>query len=418
MQKIKKKTRIILSSLLFLSLVLTFLIFLTYNLDRFYYIFGAVLEVILIGLIGYFYINPNFLIKKHKEIILLIVTILLIFILFEVFLRITECSRHYQQFSNQEVKYKHEPNQEICNYIKDKKTFHAYSNSQGFIDDEFVYKEEDYNIFLLGDSFAQCLQSNYSNCVHQRLEKNLREDYNESLNIFNFGIGGYGTMHEFSVLKEYYEEYKPKLVILYFLPQNDVSDNLDYLKNVSSQEQIKEVIRKLMPKSLIFFTSRFRTLINNLLLKSEQYRLKMSYGNQAIKDYQVYLSDYNSELEGLWEEELKTLEDINNFCISRNITLLIVIVTSNEQVYEEDWARIMETYPSLKLQSYNLTKPNSIISEFAEEDNISYIDLLPLFKQNQDRLHWEYDGHWNDEGQIYASEQIEKYLIENRLIRL
>ena len=95
-----------------------------------------------------------------------------------------------------------------------------------------------------------------------------------------------------------------------------------------------------------------------------------------------------------------------NLSLSENITMLLVAITSPEQVYEEDWKRILKTYPSLKGKTYILSKPNDIIMTFAEERGINHLDLLPLFKENPQRLHWTYDGHWNDEGQLFAAEKI------------
>ena len=55
--------------------------------------------------------------------------------------------------------------------------------------------------------------------------------------------------------------------------------------------------------------------------------------------------------------------------------------------------------------------------DFAEEKGIHHLDLLPLFKENPERLHWEYDGHWNDAGQLFATEKIKEYIIKNGLIK-
>ena len=70
---------------------------------------------------------------------------------------------------------------------------------------------------------AACLESNYENCVHQKLEKDLKKEYGENINIMNFGVSSYGGLAELEVLKKYKDEYKPKMIILYFF-LNDFSD--------------------------------------------------------------------------------------------------------------------------------------------------------------------------------------------------
>lgn len=233
----------------------------------------------------------------------------------------------------------------------------------------------------------------------------------------NFGIGWYGGVAELAVLKTYKDKYKPKMVILYFLAQNDLSDNIDYYSKDNLPTKFKKTVRSLTPKSLLFIVTKGRNLMNNILIKSETYKLKVSYGNQAIKDYEVYLKDYNNEWQQKLEVELGAIEEINQICIEENITLLIVAVTSNEQVYEGDWKRIEDTYPSLKDKTYILEKPNNLVMNFSEQRKIPHLDLLPLFKENPKRLHWEYDGHWNDAGQLFAGDKIEEYIIKNNLIK-
>lgn len=416
MQKIEKVIKKILTSIFFLYLVGLFFIEYTFNIDFTYQIFIVIISLLLIGIILFFYFKPQILIQKRKEIILLIFIFFLFFIAMEIVLNLTECERKYEKFPNEIVKYKHETNEKVCNNIKDEKRFYANSNNEGFIDDEFIYNNSDYNIFILGDSFAQCLQANYSNCVHQRLEKDLKEIYGNEINVMNFGIGGYGAAAELSVLQKYQTEYEPKMVILYFLAQNDLSDNLDY-GNESISRDIKTTIRMLTPKTILFFMTHGRNIANNLFLKSEEYRLKSSYGNQAIKDYEVYLEDYNDEWDNKWRIEFENIKYIKKICIENNITLLIVAVTSNEQVYPNDWGRILETYPSLQGKTYILDKPNNIMMDFAEKEGIYHLDLLPFFKANKTRLHWNYDGHWNDNGQIFAEEKIKEYIIQNNLIK-
>lgn len=417
MQRIKKIVQWTIIVFGFFILLGITLIEYSFEIDLFEQIVMIVLSSAAILMLIYFYFRPKFIIRKRREIFLLILTIILFFIFTEVILGITSCERDYEFFPEEELKYKHRISKINCNYIKDGKKFYAMSNNEGFIDEDFKFNEKDYNIFLLGDSFAQCLQTNYENCVHQKLQRDLREKYGEKVNIMNFGIGTYGGLAELSVLKTYQDIYKPKMIIVYVLAQNDFLDNEDYLGINDSEKNFRRTIRKLIPKTVSFFAVRGKNILNNILIKSEAYSLRSNYEPQATKNYEVYLEDYDKGWEKNIEIELNALEEMYNISLSENITMLLVAITSPEQVYEEDWKRILKTYPSLKGKTYILSKPNDIIMTFAEEMGINHLDLLPLFKENPKRLHWTYDGHWNDEGQLFAAEKIKEYIINNNLIK-
>jgi len=339
------------------------------------------------------------IIRKRREILLLLIVLLIFFSMFEITLRTFSCEQHYDFFQDS-IQYKHKPDEIHCNKIKEGNIFQARSNSEGFIDDEF--KRENFNIFLLGDSFAQCLQADYNNCVHKNLETELKKT-NNKVDVLNFGVSGYGTLDELAILEEYKDLYNPKLIILLFLPQNDVTDNERYI-NYEPKKEINS-------KAYEFFIQKTRAIISKI---STRYNLKYNFHNQEIETYEVYLENYPKEWESKWQTTIKALEEIN----TSEIPFLIVIATSPEQVYEKDWQRIQDTYPSLKGKTYDLTKPNQIIISFAEQNNIHYIDLLPLFQQNPERLHYPKDGHWNNQGQLLASKTIKDYILNNNLINV
>jgi hypothetical protein len=333
----------------------------------------------------------------------------------EVVLRITDCGWKWEITPDQEVKYKYVKSTSICNSIKDGKRFYIKTNNEGFIDDDFEYNQEDYNIFLIGDSYAACLEADYNNCTHQKLEKDLKKVYGSKINIMNFGVSSYGGLAELAVLKHYKDLYKPKMIILYFYT-NDISENRDYLNKVYIKTKSQKIIRKITPKTLLFFFTNGKNLLEKVFINSALYRDLTGLETQAIQGHQVYAKEYNDEWQDLLKIELDVLNETYQIVLEENITLLHVAVTAQEQVYEERWMKAFETYPSLKIEDYDSSKPNNIIMNYAKENGIHHLDLLPLFKENPKRLHWE-EGHWNDEGQLFAAEKIKEYIIKNNLIK-
>jgi hypothetical protein len=414
MQKTERKAMFARIIILILLILLNFSIPFIYSMDLKYIliiIFGNLLVII----VSFVLIRAYFIKNKKKEVLTLLFTLFFILLILEIFIRVTSCSAVYEWFPKEEgIRYTYLPQHNYCNKISDGFSFKIKTNSQGFIDSDFN-KSNDFNIFLLGDSFAACNQANYENCLHRKLEKDLNQYYNHSIDVMNFGVGGYGALDYLGILKKYKDEYKPKLVIVYFLAQNDLTDNEAYLNyKYDKNYKIKQLIKNIFPKSISFFTKGLGAIIDKILNKDFS---QSSYSIEKTKLYGVYLQNYTSEWEKLMQTELDTLLEIKKVCDKEQIPMLVVLTTSAEQVYEGDWERILETYPYLKQQEYNLSKPNTIVENFLNEQKIYNINLLESFKGNPERLHWQYDGHWNDAGQLFAEEKVKEFIIKNNLIK-
>ena len=416
MQMIERTVKRIMIALIVFTIVSAIIIKYAFNINSFRQIIIFAIGLIAISIFTYFYFHPSFIIRKRREIFLLIFSLVIIFILMETVLRINECGWKWDVTLNDEIKYKYEKSTKICNSIIDGKRFYLKTNNEGFIDDDFKFNTEDYNIFLVGDSYAACLESNYGSCVHQKLEKDLKEKYGSKINIMNFGVSSYSGLAELAVIKKYVDVYKPKMIILYFYV-NDLQENRDYVNKAYVKSEPQKIIRTITPKTLLFFFSNGKNLIDKIFIRFAWYRNLSGLESQAVDGHAMYLKDYNSEWQDLLDTELDVLNETYKIALERNITIMHVATTAKEQVYPELWIKAFESYPSLKLENYNSSKPNDVVMSYAKERGIPHLDLLPLFKNNPNNLHWV-DGHWNDQGQLFAEEKIKDYIIKNNLVKL
>jgi hypothetical protein len=89
------------------------------------------------------------------------------------------------------------------------------SDEHGFNNPEGLYKKNDINIALVGDSFT------LGNCVMsgEDIASLLR---NEGINSLNLGNGGNGPLIELAVLKEYVEPFKADIVLWVYYEGNDL----------------------------------------------------------------------------------------------------------------------------------------------------------------------------------------------------
>ena len=107
---------------------------------------------------------------------------------------------------------------------------HIRTNSEGFRDDEWTVAKpaETVRIAVLGDSYVDALQVEEPNRFTERLVDALsacRSVDTTSLEVMNFGQSGYGTAQELLTFRHNVTKYSPDLVILAFLPHNDLRNN-------------------------------------------------------------------------------------------------------------------------------------------------------------------------------------------------
>ncbi len=103
-------------------------------------------------------------------------------------------------------------------------------NSQGLRDREHELQKPagTFRIAVLGDSFSEALQVDQEKTYWSILERELQttpEFRSQTVEVINFGVSGFGTIQEWQMLEHYVGDYAPDLVLLAFLPGNDVRNN-------------------------------------------------------------------------------------------------------------------------------------------------------------------------------------------------
>jgi hypothetical protein len=91
-------------------------------------------------------------------------------------------------------------------------------NSLGFRDREFNEGGE-FKIAVLGDSFMEAIEVPTGLTTASILEKLLHR------RVLNAAVNSYGTSHELFVYRNFLKPLRPKVVLLFFYPGNDILDN-------------------------------------------------------------------------------------------------------------------------------------------------------------------------------------------------
>jgi len=112
-------------------------------------------------------------------------------------------------------------------------------NSEGWRDIEPDGRlDADLRVAILGDSFVEAYSVERDESVSSRLGALIKTSGRDG-EVFNFGVGGYGTLQEYLVYQQIASTYRPQLVLLGFYLGNDVRNNDLRLESVLNTGQAK-----------------------------------------------------------------------------------------------------------------------------------------------------------------------------------
>lgn len=318
------------------------------------------------------------------------------------------------------------PYKEYFNIIK--------TNSAGFNDSEHAINKpkRTYRILFLGDSFVASVQTPMEKTFFKQIEKRLNKNSKGlKYEVIALGMGDTGTAQQYLTLQEIGIKYKPDLVIHMFLTANDIKNNSFNLMqdpyrpyfNLDKKGEIKLQPHLQYSKrgnSKIKDTVKEIYLVELLLSirQNVQEREKNSSLDYPV-DYHVYDKQYSKDYKGSWEVTKKLIVATKNLTEKNNSIYTLVTLANNEQVNKNVWEELKKTYPKMQNENLDLKKPDKLISEFCNKNQVNCLHLLPDFEKFVDnnpnaRTHYKIDGHWNQIGTNIAAETLYNYIKEIR----
>ncbi len=321
-----------------------------------------------------------------------------------------------------------------------------WTNEAGCFDDPYIEGEKK-EILLLGDSFAHSYAP-FDEKWGTGLEKLT------GLEVAKCGVSGYGTRQEYLFLRKLRPLFRPSLVVVAYFAGNDLLEDalgprfttvwngylvrrcrLDFRtgeKKCRSREEIERRGRAWTENRLfrarLWFGSHLAAwnFLKGLLGSAE--------GAASGKLVLPYI-EQNDEPNGLdwlgaaWEAHLGNLLAIRDYCRENNLSLLVVVVPSAEQVYPERWRREFGSLErKLAGEGLRLDRlaPNDKIERLCREEGLECLDLLPDFERRAHRersvltardLYYNFDPHWNVRGNGLAALLAARRVLEMDLVR-
>jgi hypothetical protein len=301
----------------------------------------------------------------------------------------------------------------------------VYINSQGFHDSEFkIEKDKDvFRIAIIGDSFVEARNVSIADSFQQILEEKLNKEMGDrEFEIYAFGIAGNGTFKNYLYLNQYILEYDPDLVILSFLPFNDFRD--DYLLADKIFDGNGNIKTSLSLQKRVISSSAFLTWLDYKIQLAKTGENLNNLKNVFSKndsdatlpfDFQVFLKDYPTGWDDIWELEYDLVRQFKETVETSGSKFMVISLNDTWRAHPALLAQDEQYSAYLRDFELDLDKPEKILNEFLEQENISYLNLKKSLEERlkrEDTLIFFYpcDGHWNTTGNKWAGESIFDFL--------
>lgn len=305
-------------------------------------------------------------------------------------------------------------------------------NKEGMNDANHAVEKplDTYRIAVIGDSYVEAMQSSLEQAYFKVMEKKLQEK-GYKVEVLAFGVGGFGTLQEYYLLRDYALKYKPDLVILSFLPYNDIRNNSLALEksldmpyaNLDEKGELAFPDFKLRPEYVAAFESPLRTLIfdhshvvrylyrlSNYSVPFRNFLAFLHLHTPApkvegpVKDIseEVYIVDTPHEWEEAWRVTEALVKKMKEESEGHGAEFMVFSLSSDTQLVPEVFERIETKYPGVALDR---ELPEKRLRAFTEKENILYLSALPTMKKATEKgveVHPSCHGHWSVKASEYG----------------
>jgi hypothetical protein len=261
-------------------------------------------------------------------------------------------------------------------------------------------------VVVLGDSYVDAVQIPLDDCFHRRLARELAPATPppRTVEALGFGWSGWGQVQELEALDKSIARYRPDLVVLEFLPANDVRNNhpaLEDLANAPNHSLARRIQARAIARGLLF-TAWVAERIQQTLVH-------FSSDPEGI-DGDVYReSPPRAELwREAWERTDALIGAISEKCEKLGARLVVAIFTSPGEI------AACRGVPAPA--GYDLRLPARRMLEICRRRGVPCIDFAPRFAArggpDVDRVHLRFDGHWSKVGHRWAAEETRRFLVD------
>lgn len=315
-------------------------------------------------------------------------------------------------------------------YRMEEATVQVSYNSDGWRDVEHTKGRETPEILriaVLGDSFMEAYSVGNNDYFARQLE-NLFNKETAKVEVFNFGVGGFGPLQYYLTFMHAAKRFKPNLVLAGIYLGNDII-NLDPELDSTQADGLKADSRPFLDSQ---DQHQFKIHVYNYDRAVRNYKFRRVFLSSALirtfhREYKETIVPYFSRQEektkkigahsnsdtckayaGAWETFERILLKLKSETAKTNATLVIFSVPEID-------------FLNLPKESSCGVPARENLSQLTTKTGIHYIDLYSDFKNEVSkngvasvfRLN---DHHWNEKGHALAAQVMYKALRDRELI--
>ena len=297
-------------------------------------------------------------------------------------------------------------------------------NNVGFRDKDWS-TDETSKIAVLGDSYMEGQHLPEGTLAPQVLERLLH------VPVLNAGLEGAGTVQEYLVYKKYLAGYKPRSVLLFIYPYNDIQDNSKNLANsvmvwpqafMDSSGHIAVHYPETPPATDSQLWTATKRYVKTLLMVWRGYQYWKSLDKWKPN---IYMGGVYFPEDKMWQEAWKITEfylvELKKEIENNGGKLFVVIIPEYIQISHE-WERELLALYDLKELPPGFLKERHLqkLDHIAKAHEIPLIPLDQAFRQYRDKyqlpapyFYYRCDGHLNPLGHFLAANVVAKYLMDH-----
>ena len=295
-------------------------------------------------------------------------------------------------------------------------------NSYGWRDKEWsISKPQDtYRIAVLGDSYVEGLTIESDRTFLALAENKLNKDYNLKIELMNFGRSSATQTEELLILKNDVKQFSPDMVLLFFLPENDIEDvarettslTMRPFYNISRDGELilDTGFRETRGFKIRCFINVFKQHSALISLLCQRYNALQQGGNRTgaspgkIERHLSLCTD-NPDATYLRNYQLNKLliKAMSEYCKVNGIRFMIVCIDT-EYLPENE-----KVYTAID-STFNVNFFEDDLKVYAKLLDTEYLGLQRILRHSYERdripLHW---GHWNYQGhEVVANAIVDK----------
>ncbi|MCA9405428.1 MAG: hypothetical protein KC684_02740 [Candidatus Omnitrophica bacterium] len=325
---------------------------------------------------------------------------------------------------------------------------HPRTNNYGMLqsdDVDFAKDDTVFRVVFLGDSFTEGMQVEEADRYVERLEQwfNQQDVFNgKKVQVINAGVRGYSPITHYLHYKNKIRQFKPDLVILQLFANDVFEDNASMARSVLDDKGLpvklneyflaKYVDRQVKAGDIISVDSWIMKAHKFLKKHSKFYQYifvtrerghKKDPTHQAMKVEPQFAEGYQFYVVQNHNENVFGEPDFRG----RGWKQTKYFISSLKDLVENDGAQFMMFYipieAQLDLETYGQngrmffgeTKQgiyiNERLKEFAEAENIRFLDLLgPFNARAKEKLYLNWDGHLTISGHRVLAEELADFM--------